>query len=132
MPWVCLFRNQIESGLRLSLSYFFEQLSKKFCIPLCQFNQYSIRRVTALHILCSFYSIKDSAGFIHATHSPKKAPPLYYLSPRPSQNASFVTHKSIDRGYQQHFFCMQPTNSLVNWNSTEGRWHTTSTLRTTP
>lgn len=84
MSWVSFFMNQIESRLRLPPSYFFEQLSKKFCIPLCQFNPYSIRRAAALHVLCSFYSIADLARFIHATHSLKKAPPLYYLSPYPS------------------------------------------------
>lgn len=77
MPWVSFFENQIESGLMLLPPYFFKKLPKKFCIPLCQFNLYSIRRAGALHVLYSFYSIEDSAGFIHATQSLKKAPPLY-------------------------------------------------------
>lgn len=68
------------------------------------------------------------------SHNPlfKESSSSFYLSPHPSQNASFVFHKFLERGYQQHFVCVKPTNESADWNYSGSRWHSASTLKTTP
>lgn len=131
MPWVFFFENHIEVGLRFPPPSFFLSLAKNYGVPLCQFNLFSLHRAAALHILCTFYLITDSVGLIHTTHPLKRAPPLYCLSSRPGNNISFVSHKSIDRGYQQYYLCVQPVPESANWHYAGGRSHSVYTLNTT-
>lgn len=115
LSWVSFFQNHIDSGLRISPAPFFIDLAKAYVIPLNQFNPFSLCRTAALHILSTFYSLPDSVGLIHASHSLKRAASLYYLSPRIGKNISFLSHKSINKDYQISYFCVKPTSETAEW-----------------
>lgn len=122
LPWVSFFENHIDSGMRILPAPCFLDLAKIYTVPLNQFN----------FIELLLHSLPDSVGLIHSTHSLKRVAFVYYLSPRPGKNVSFLSQKSIDKDYQKSYFNVRPTSKAEEWPYSRGLWHSASYLKSSP
>lgn len=105
-----------------SPSPFFSALATHYVNFLNQIHPYSILRAVAFHILCCLYEVEDSICLIHTTHTLKHTLHIYFLSPKSDKNVSFISHQSVDKDFQKHYFCVKPSLDAEELPYSLGQW----------